>query len=393
MLKKLVKTIVRLSIRNYQETRDPETRHRYAAMSSWVSILINGLLALLKGVFGLITGAVSLIADAFHTLSDVSTSVVIVLSFRMARKPSDTHHPFGHGRMEAVATLIVAVILIVAGIEILKSGIERTLHPKPFTASWTVIGIIGFTILVKQLLADFSMELGRMIDSQALKADSWHHRTDALSSVLVLAAFLGRRMGLSSLDGPAGVIVAGMIVYTGWRIAINGIDELLGKKPPAILVRQVKEAVRSFPDILDVHELIIHQYGQMRVMSFHIQVADNLSIKKVHELTEQVENKINDQFQTHVTIHCDPVNIHDPELNRIRAFVKEILQEWEGVTYHDLRIAGRKKSKRVFFDLVVNPEMKEADVDGLEQKLRDSLPDRFPYIESVVIEIEPKYVQ
>jgi cation diffusion facilitator family transporter len=361
-------------------------------MEGWVSIVVNFLLFLLKGIFGFLTGSVPLIADAFHTLSDVSTSIVIVASFKIAKRPSDASHPFGHGRMEAIASVLVAVLLLVAGIEIFLEAVERIIHPKGFNASWLVIGIIGFTVIAKELLARFSQELGRRIGSAALEADFWHHRTDAISSVLVIFAFIGQRFGLSYLDGVFGVIVAGMIGYTGFEIVRKGIDDLLGKRPSKALVRKVKDTVRELPEVIDVHDVIIHMYGQQMVISLHIEVSEEMSLKSAHTLAEEVEELVNDKFRTHATVHIDPINLKDPEIRKMRECVNELIEKCEGsCSFHDLRTVGESGAKNVVFDLQVDPRMKQKEIEGLQDGLRRALLSNFPSVAGVVIEVEPMY--
>lgn len=391
-MRKLVHLIVHKWIRDWEDKHDQEVRSRYGVLEGWISIGVNFLLFLVKGIFGSLTGSVSLIADAFHTLSDVSTSCVILVSFRMAKKPSDVTHPFGHGRMEAIATVVVAVLLLVVGVEIFRGALGRLLQPKDFEASWLIIGIIVLSILIKELLARFSRELGRLIDSPALEADFWHHRTDAISSVLVIVAFLSQRLGLPHMDGAAGVVVAGMIVYTGWRIAQKGVDNLLGVQPSKEFVQKVKKAVRDFPEIIDVHDLIIHQYGQMIVMSFHIQVSDRLSLKKAHALADDVGKKIDEKFHTHTTIHIDPINTSDPEIRKMGDFVKKFLDKLDGkATYHDLRTVGEEGMKNILFDLSVDPGMKDKEIECLKQELQAALLNAFPSVTEVVVKVEPKY--
>jgi len=363
-------------------------------LEGWVSIAVNLVLSLIKGFFGILTGSVALIADSFHTLSDVSTSVVIVVSFRMAKKPSDASHPFGHGRMEAVATLVVAVLLLVVGIEVFESALDRILHPKAFQASWLVMGIIVLTVVIKELLARFSREMGRMIESATLEADFWHHRTDAISSVLVIAAFIGQRFGILHLDGAVGIVVTGMIVYAGWEIARKGVDDLLGTQPSDELVQKVKRAVREFSQVLDVHDLIIHEYGPTMVMSFHVVVSDKLSLKQGHALADRVEKAINERFRTHVTVHLDPVDTQDPELKKIREFLEGLLGKWEGsVSFHDLRTVVEDGGRNILLDLVVDPGMKNKEVEDLRCEIQEAVLKSFPLIRGVLFEVEPKYAR
>jgi len=391
-VKKFVRFIARKWIYGYDNIHNQEVRSKYGLLEGWVSIIVNFLLFIAKSILGILTGSISLIADSFHTLSDVSTSLVIVVSFRMAKKPSDATHPFGHGRIEAIATVVVAILLSVAGIEIIKSAAGRLLHPRNFEASWWIIGIIAFTILIKEFLARFAREIGKLIQSHTIQADFWHHRTDALSSILVILAFVGHRFGVLYLDGAAGILVGGMIIYTGWEIARKGVDDLLGTQPSEELVQSVKKTVRAFPEVLDVHDLIVHQYGQKMVLSFDIEVSEDLSLKSAHAIAERVEKTINKKFNTHTTVHLDPVNINDPEIKKLHNFLNKLLNQYdEVVSFHDLRIVDKKGTKDIFFNLVLNPEVKDKEAEDLKLKIKDALLNTFPSVNNVILEIEPKY--
>lgn len=392
-MQKLVRFIVRKSIKRWGEIHKQEVRSRYGLLEGWVSIGVNLFLAAVKGIIGTLAGSVALIADAFHTLSDVLTSAVVIGAFRIARKPSDVEHPFGHGRMEAIGTVIVAVLLLVVGIEIFRGAVGRVLHPKNFDASWIIIAVITFTIVIKEVLAQFSRELGDMIGSMTLEADFWHHRTDALSSVLVIIAFISQRFGISYLDGAAGIVVAGMIMYTGWKIARKGIDDLLGTQPSDKFVQDVKGTVREFPEVLDVHDLIIHQYGQKTVLSFHIEISDELSLKHAHTVAERIEKEINRKFNTFATVHFDPVSTRDPEIKKLRAFIQRVLEgRDEIISIHDLRSVGDEGAKNILFDLVVDPGVGDRAIKELKGELQEAILKAFPSVMEVVVEVEPKYV-
>lgn len=391
---KFIGLIFRKHLKDGKDIRHPEIRHIVGRVEGWISIWTNFLLSVMKGWLGLWSGSVSLIADAIHTLSDVSTSIVILIAFRIARKPSDTAHPFGHGRMEAIGTVIVAVLLMVAGIEMLKTSVSRLLNPSPFEASWFLIAMVALTILIKEILARFSQKLAKIIESSALKADAWHHRTDALSSVLVLVALLGQRFfDIYYLDGVAGIAVSAMIAYTGWHIVKDGIDDLLGKRPPVHIVKDIKDMIKAHPEILDVHDLIIHQYGQKSDISFHIEVPENLPLKRAHALSDDIARTINDHFSTHSTVHVDPVNTSDPELQAVRKLIKNDLAKWDQkISFHDLRCLGDKRSKNIVFDLVVDPVMNDREIDNLKNQLLRHIAEQFPSINHITIEIEPRYV-
>ena len=391
-MKRFTRFIVRNRIRDWKDVKNQEVRSQYGVLEGWTSIVVNLILFLIKGILGIITKSVSLIADSFHTFSDTLTSLVILVSFKMAKKPSDRGHPFGHGRMEAVSTLVVAVLLIVVGIEIGKTAIGRIVHPEKINVSWFIIAVIVGTIIIKELTAQFSRELGLMIGSAALEADFWHHRSDAISSLFVIIALVGQRFGWIFLDGFAGVLVAGIIIFTGWDIAKKGIDDLLGKPPSLTLVEEIKQMIKQVPEILDVHDVIIHQYGQSMVMSLHIQLSDTFSLKEAHGLAEQVEKMIYSEYQTYATVHIDPINIHDPDIQKLNEQLNGFLETLpEHVSYHDLRFSDGKESRSVFFDLVVDPEMKEEGVKQLKNQLYGVVQKTCPNVKRIIIEVEPRY--
>jgi len=373
-------------------TRDEQKRSLYGIRISGISIGVNLMLFVLKIVMATLTGSISLMADAIHTLSDMATSAIIMISFFVTKKPSDSHHPFGHGRMESVATLIVAVLLGVAGVEILKGSIERLIHPIPFKASWTVIALIAATVIVKELLALYSSHAGKKIDSESLMADSLHHRTDAISSLLVIAAFIGQRYRINYLDSTAGILVALFIVYTGFKISLRVINDLIGTQPSEKLVNEIKSTVMKFKQVNGIHDLIIHQYGQNRVLSFHIAVSDDLSLKQTHILGERIEKLVNQKFHTHSTIHFDPIDLKDPISIRLNLFVSDLLKKEGGSSsFHDLRIFNKEDGHLLTFDLVPYLRMNQEEVDNLKNRIKRNILKTFPSIKEITIEIEPKY--
>ena len=394
-LKKLVSFIVRKNIPNWKDVHNQEVRSRYGSLSSWTSIVVNLILFLVKGILGIVTGSIALVADAFHSVSDVSTSIVILISFRLAKKPSDKSHPFGHGRAEAIATLVVAMLLMIVAVEIFKGSVTRLLKPHDFQATNLIIGIVLVTILIKELLAQFTKILGNMIDSSALHADAWHHRTDAISSILVLAAFIAQRLGIPFVDGVAGVLVAGMIGFAAWEIGRKGVDDLLGQHPSPKLIKEIKEAARQFDDVLGIHDIIVHQYGQTTVMSFHIVVSEALSLRQAHDLSDEVSTYIDKKFHTYSTVHIDPSDKRDKQQAEIEYFLGDFLkqiQKSDACLFNDLRILRSKETKNLFFGLSVDPTLADAQVQATIEEIKKAIHENFSYIDHIQIEIEPKYV-
>ena len=342
-MKQLTRFIVRHTIKNYHDIDDVQVRARFGALEAWASIILNTLLFVLKIAMGIMLSSVSLIADAVHTLSDTGTSIVILIGFAIARRPADKEHPFGHGRMESIATLIVAVLLIVAGFELLKSGAIRIWNPALAAdkISWSIALLLFGTIIIKELMARFAAELGRMIQSQTLRADAWHHRSDALSTILVLAALAAGQMGLTWLDGVGGVLVAAVVLYSGYAVARDAVGPLLGTAPDREVLKEIEFAAGSIAGVQGVHDVIVHRYGQMSLVSLHIEVAADESVTRLHDLSERVEAAVERQLGGAAVVHIDPLDKSHPRYKEVHNIVaEEVACDKDISGFHDLRVEG-----------------------------------------------------
>ena len=273
-MRKFTQWIVSKFIKDYQKVSDLKVRSQYGSLEGWISIVINVVLFAVKIVTGLAINSVALIADAVHTLSDSATSVVVIVGFKIAKKPSDKEHPFGHGRVEPVATLIVSVLLFVAGVELLEKSVHSIFNSHATTASFGVILLITGTIFIKELMARFSYVLGDMIDSKALKADALHHRTDAISTVLVVVALIASHFGFSRIDGIMGACVSLIIFYSAYEIDKEAVNPLLGEAVSKETLKEIERIAKSHEGILGVHDIIFHKYVQTSVISLHVEVSD-----------------------------------------------------------------------------------------------------------------------
>ena len=281
--------LVKKFIKNDDNVKDPQVRSRYGMLEGWMSIFINFTLGTIKIIIALIYGSISLLADAIHTLSDMATSIIIILGFKISKKPSDKEHPFGHGRMEQIATLVVAVLLGVSAIELIQYSFKRILSPQPVNISWLPIIIIFLTIFFKEWLGQFSNFLAKKIGSLALEADAWHHRTDAISSLLVVIALIASKYGFIYLDGIVGLVIGAYIIYLGWDIAKKSIDQLLGESADDELIKEIKNIVLQEEQVKNIHDLIVHQYGEQKLLSLHIEIPSNLTLSEAHTIADNVE--------------------------------------------------------------------------------------------------------
>lgn len=292
---------------NYQKTEEAGVRAKYCYLEGWVSILANIILFIFKFVFGLLINSISLIADSFHTLGDVLTSGVVIVGAKISHRPPDSEHPYGHGRFEAVATLIITILLIIVGVNFFKDSIERLIHIQPVKGSWLVIGALFFSAMVKEWLARFSINLGRQINSSTLIADGWHHRTDSIASALITIAILAATLGYPWVDSIFGLLVSSLIIYTGFEIGRPAVNFLLGQAPEETLVKQIESAAQLVEGVVGTHKTIIHDYGSRKIASLHVQVANHLSVEESHHIATAVKKRISQECaNVSVEVHIEP---------------------------------------------------------------------------------------
>lgn len=354
-----------------------------------MSIAVNLVVGGIKLGAGVAIGSISLVADAVHSFSDLVTSAVVIWGFSAAARPSDREHPFGHGRVESVASLIIAVLLLVAALEFAMASVRRLLAPQEVTASWLLLTVLALTVVAKEWLARFALRLGREIDSTALRADAWHHRSDVLATAVVILALVGARFGVSWLDGAAGCVVALALGWTGVVLVRESARPLIGAAPPAALVAEIREVARSIAGVEAVHDVIVHHYGGLQVTSLHIEVAAGLDAMVCHELAEQVEEAVMARFGGWAVVHVDPVDRAHPLYQPLARFLTERLGSGEEApSFHDLRIVGREEPCYVIFDLKTTPE----EGPHWQAQLGREIKERFPQVAKVMINLEPRYV-
>ena len=330
-----------------------ENRTRLGILEGWVSTVLSLALCLIKGWLGLVSGSVSLLADATNNLTDVGSSLVVAFGFQWSRKPSDEEHPFGHGRIEAVATLILSIALLVVGAEVAKAGIDRLLNPQPIEAPGWLLAAVGITVVVKVWLALFARTLARISKSQVLEADTWNHLFDVASTVLVVVALASARAGWAVLDGWMALAVAAFIFATGIKFARDAVDILLGKKPDPEELHEIHRIVDAVDGVLGVHEIMVHQYGDVKMVSFHIEVAATLTVSDAHHIAEEAEAAVERQLRWRALAHVDPVDRSHPLFDELHAALTTLVAAEPDLSdFHDLRAEGDAPPYSISFDLV-----------------------------------------
>ena len=366
--------LIKHFIPNASDVKSPAVRQRYGVVSGVVGILCNALLCTAKIAAGLLTGAVSIVADGINNLSDGGSCVVSLLGFKMAGKPADDKHPFGHGRIEYVAGLIVSFIIVLMGVELAKTSLDKIFHPEEISFSWITPAVLGISILVKLWMCFFNRKMGDKIDSAVLRATAMDSLSDVAATSAVLAGFVIGYWARVNLDGYLGVLVALFILYTGVSTAKGTLDLLLGEAPDPEFVKQIQQEVLSYPEIIGVHDLIVHNYGPGHsVVSLHAEVPCDVDILKIHDTIDNAERDLKTKFVCEVVIHMYPIITDDKETNEIHQKLSSIVRLLDSrVTIHDFRMVKGPTHTNLIFDIVVPHQFRLTD-DQVVESLRQAV--------------------
>jgi cation diffusion facilitator family transporter len=379
--------LLRLFVKDHQNTKDPKVRASIGKLAGKVSMAANVVLALLKILAGFLFlgGSVSVIADGVNNLSDSASGFLSLLGFKLAEKPADEEHPYGHGRYEYLSGLMVALMIMVIGIELLMSSIEKIFSPSPVTFSIPAMAILVFSILSKLWLMYFNKKLSRMIVSDALKATAADNRNDVISTSAVLLAGIVSPLINFNLDGYVGVLVALFILYSGFGIVKDTIDPLLGRSPSPERVAEIKELIRSYDGVLGIHDVMIHDYGPGRQFaSVHVELSSDTDVLQGHDLIDRIERELYARLGLHLVVHYDPVCISDERLNAFSQWIKQEIQSIHPeLEIHDLRMVPCEGHTNVIFDCVLPYKMKLSEKQVKDQlifQIGKHYPDYLPVI-------------
>ena len=350
-------------------------RSRIGKFQGWISIIVNGLMFFLKLLIGLIIGSISVIADAFHTLTDVISSGIVIWGFNESEKPADKNHPYGHGRAEYVATLVIAILLIVAGIEFIESSIERIVNPTIIEPEWWMIISIIITIFIKMIVAQYAEYLSSKIASGTLHADAWHHRADAISSFLVATAMILGKYGYFQVDGWTGLIVALFIMWSGFGIAKEAVDDLIGKPPTIEEINDIRKISLNIEGVIGVHDIAVHSYGKDKFASIHVEIDEQEDQMDAHLISENVEKTLNKKLGVSPTVHVDPISITDPKSKKVKKYLIENFSDHEIISsFYDIRVVDTNKHHVILFGVDVKPNLSKSIVietcDLIEKELQ-----------------------
>lgn len=351
----MTKLLVRLFVHNAEQTQNAAVRASYGKLASTVGILTNLLLFAGKLTVGILSGSISITADAINNLSDASSAIISLLGFKLAAKPADADHPYGHARYEYLSGLLVAVLILFIGVELLQSSIEKILHPTEVTANAVTVCVLLVSVLLKLWLAAFNRRIGRTIRSQTLIATATDSRNDVIATAAVLVAMLISHYTSLQLDGYIGAAVALFILYSGVGLMRETLDPILGRAPDPALVANIRQRIESYDDILGTHDLMVHDYGPgSQFASVHAEVAAEADVLAMHDLIDNIEREIMTEYGIHTVIHMDPIVTADDRVEKARSALAQKLCEIDpALTIHDLRIVPGTTHTNLVFDCVV----------------------------------------
>ncbi|MBQ8782943.1 MAG: cation transporter [Clostridia bacterium] len=347
--------LIKLFIKNSDDVKNPKVRTAYGVLSGAVGIAVNAIICCIKFVIGFITGSIAITADAINNLSDAGSSAVTLFGFKISNKPADKEHPFGHGRVEYITSLIVSFIVLFMSFELAVSSVEKITDPQPVKYSFVSAIILGVSILGKVWLALFNRKLGKKIDSSAMTAVVKDSIGDIAATTATLIALVVSKYSDIPIDGYLGVFVSLFVFWAGFSILREATGTLLGKPPTKEFVDELEKEILSYEGVMGIHDLMLHDYGPGRIFgSVHVEVSGEVDINISHDLIDNIEKDILEKFGLLLVIHMDPLEVNAEKVNNLKetilTIVKEINPEY---TIHDFRIVESPSHTNLIFDLVI----------------------------------------
>jgi cation diffusion facilitator family transporter len=394
ILKRTNRILATRFIKNFEDIFDHRVRIQHGLLAGWTSITAVMLLFVIKLGLGIRSGSISVVANAFHLLSHLANSVILVVSFRVTARPATAKNPFGHGRMEHIAPLIMSIFLFVSGIQIAEQSAHQVFEPHEVHFWNALPWILLATIVVKQWLGQFVKYLGERVDSHAILTNAIHHNIEAVMSLTVIGGLVaGHHFHRPEVDGYIGIFVSLWLLYLGFSHGREAIVPLLGQAPSRELIRKIRETAKTVDGVEDVHEIIVHDYGSMYTISMHVEIPEKLGPEKIHEIAERCEAKLRMTFKGEVIAHSDPLLETTPEIKAIEDQFKKVLDDFpEIIGYHDFRaMAGSNKIKIIVADIDAAEEIPESEFSRLAERLNTKCMEKIPNIAYCTFYVTPKY--
>ena len=378
--------LVHKFIKDSTNIESTEVRTRYGMLASVVGIFCNVLLFSVKLTIGLILSSLAVTADAFNNLSDAASSIISFIGVKMAGKPADAEHPFGHGRIEYIAALIVSFLVIEVGFTFFKSSISKILHPEEISFDLVPFVILILSILVKLWMAFFNNKLGKRIDSKVMLATAADSLGDVITTSATVLSIIICHFTSINVDAIAGLIVSAIVIWSGISIAKDTLEPLIGERIPAELYQKITDIVESYDGIVGTHDLIVHNYGPNRSMAtIHAEVPNDVNIEVSHEIIDRIERDVKKDLNILLVIHMDPVEMRDEEVLSLREKTSRIVHALDPeLNFHDFRVLKENEQRNLIFDLVVPDSYSEKDANRVMHQLVSLLHEMDENVECII---------
>ena len=386
--------IIKKFIKNSENVENEEVRNKYGTVAGIVGIVSNLLLFILKFSIGFLSGSIAITADAFNNFTDMASSAITMIGFKLASMPADEEHPFGHGRLEYLSALVVAFMVMFVGIKFVQTSFERIMNPVAVQFSLIPFILLLCSMAVKFWLGRFNKIVGEKIDSSALKAVAVDAMGDVFTSGCVVLSYLIAKFTTFPLDGYVGIVVSLIILYAGFSLIKETVSPLLGEAPDAEMVDAIVNGLLEYNIISGVHDLIIHNYGVGRcIASVHAEVPCNIDIMEIHEVIDDAEKDLSKKLNIHLVIHMDPIAVEDEDYIQTRTELARIIARNEKIeSMHDLRIVGKGDKKNLVFDVVVDGDLSHSEEEELKNWVNGEVQKLHPDYNCVIL-VDKNYVK
>lgn len=367
--------------------RDKRIRQKYGYLGGFVGVVCNLMLSAIKLIIGLSANSIAITADAMNNLSDAASSIIALVGFKLANKPADREHPFGHARMEYISAMVVSFMVILVGLEFLKSSFGRIRNPLTLKFDTISFLILALSIVVKVWLGRFYKKIGRTIGSKTMEASAADSLSDSITTSVVAFSLLASLWTDFPADGYVGLIVSAFIIYSGISLTKETLDPLLGEAPDPEFIKEITGKTMSYEGIIGIHDMIVHNYGPGRcLVSLHAEIPADMDIMKAHDIIDAAEQEISEEMDIHMVIHMDPVNTDDEAVQKTQGEIIEVISEInKELTIHDFRMVGGEGHKNVIFDLVVPFEYDEKSAKELSKEVARAIKNKHPNYNAVIV--------
>ena len=388
----MTKLLLKTFVKDYENVKDNHVRQSYGVLGGAVGIALNVLLFLMKFVIGFISGAISITADAFNNLSDAFSSIITILGFKMAERPADPNHPFGHGRIEYISGLFVSIAIMLVGFDLFKSSVDKIFNPTDVSYSSLTSIILVVSVLIKLWIGYFNAVLGKKIDSATMKATATDSISDSVSTTcVIISIFIAMKTGYA-VEGYVGAVVSVLIFFAGISSIKETLQPLLGTPPSKELVNDIKNTVTAHSEVIGIHDLVVHDYGPGRKMiSLHAEIPYTMDIMVAHDVIDNIETELDEKFSCESTIHLDPVDNENEYTIKTKNELKNIISGIsEELSFHDFRMTQGDDHQNLIFDVVVPNNFKmsnEEFTETVEREVKKLNPTN-----NVVIKIDRPYI-